>query len=390
VFESNFSVMDGQTNYTYQPDSDPNLPRIIDTVTTDVFNNSTREEHQPNSRHQFDNIFSFGKSGLGGEHLLKAGVQWGRLYYASDYSVRLDHWLVYNNNVPTAVRIYNSPAFSKNVATVTGFFIQDAWSMNRLTLNLGARYDKYVGTLPDQSSPGGTFAAGRTVAENEAINQSIAVWRLGASYDLTGSGRTAIKSSYSRYGLQVGIDRVTNVNPLTVGSADCPWTDPNANRKYDVGEINLATCPAFSGGTLTNYAPGVDWPHSDEVTAGVETQLRGQVRINDPHRNQQLQDLRNAYNAHLLQSAGTILNPEQRSRYQQLDLQHRGFDAFADAELRRRLNLTEAHLQRVQALSQQNNQSDLARGALSGVMGCSPDWVGVADQANGFEWRSID
>ncbi len=179
VFESNFSVMDGQTNYTYQPDSDPTLPRIIDTVTTEVFNNSTREEHQPNSRHQFDNIFSFGKSGLGGEHLFKAGVQWGRLYYASDYSVRLDHWLVYNNNVPTAVRIYNSPAFSKNVATVTGFFFQDAWSMNRLTLNLGARWDKYVGTLPDQSSPGGTFAAGRTVAENEAINQSIAVWRLG-------------------------------------------------------------------------------------------------------------------------------------------------------------------------------------------------------------------
>ena len=97
VYESNFSVMDGVTNYTYQPDSDPKLPRIIDTVTTDVFNNSTREEHQPNSRHQFDNIFTYGKSGLGGEHLFKAGMQWGRLYYASDYSVRLDHWLVYNN-----------------------------------------------------------------------------------------------------------------------------------------------------------------------------------------------------------------------------------------------------------------------------------------------------
>ena len=50
--------------------------------------------------------------------------------------------------MPASVRDYNSPAFSKNVATVTGFFVQDAWSMNRLTLNLGGRYDKYVGTLP--------------------------------------------------------------------------------------------------------------------------------------------------------------------------------------------------------------------------------------------------
>ncbi|HWI17138.1 MAG TPA: TonB-dependent receptor, partial [Vicinamibacterales bacterium] len=96
VFESNFSVMDGQTNYTYQPGTDLSLVRIIDTGTTEVFNASTREEHQPNSRHQFDNVVTFSKSGLGGEHLIKAGVQWGRLFYGSDYSVLNDHWLVYN------------------------------------------------------------------------------------------------------------------------------------------------------------------------------------------------------------------------------------------------------------------------------------------------------
>jgi hypothetical protein len=279
VYESNFSVMDGQTDYTYQPDADPALPRIIDTVTTEVFNNSTREEHQPNSRHQFDNVVSYSKSGWGGEHLLKGGVQWGRLYYASDYSVRLDHWLVYNDGVPNAVRIFNSPAYSKNRATVTGFFLQDSWSMNRLTLNIGGRWDKYVGTLPEQSAPGGTFSGPRSVAEQEVMNQSIAVGRLGASYDLSGSGRTAIKASYSRYGLQVGIDRVTNVNSLTVGNANCPWSDPNGNRSYDVGEVSFAQCPGFSGGLNTFNASGINWPYSDEVTAGIETQLPGQVRM---------------------------------------------------------------------------------------------------------------
>jgi hypothetical protein len=33
VFESNFSMMDGQTNYTYQPDTDPDAIRYVDTVT---------------------------------------------------------------------------------------------------------------------------------------------------------------------------------------------------------------------------------------------------------------------------------------------------------------------------------------------------------------------
>jgi hypothetical protein len=117
------------------------------------------------------------------------------------------------------------------------------------------------------------------VQEKTAIDHSRGVWRLGMTYDLTGSGRTAIKASASRYALQVGIDRVTNVNPLTVGSADCPWTDPNGNGKYDVGEINLGTCPAFSGGSFVDYAPGVKWPYSDEVTAGIETQLPGAVRL---------------------------------------------------------------------------------------------------------------
>lgn len=150
--------------------------------------------------------------------------------------------------------------------------------MNRLTLNIGGRYDKYVGTLPEQSAPGGRFSSARSVAESEAINQNIAVWRAGASYDLSGNGRTALKASYSRYGLQVGIDRVTNINPLTVGSRDCPWTDANNNRKFDTGEITGA-CPGFSGGTLTNYAAGVQWPYSDEATAGIETQLPGAVRV---------------------------------------------------------------------------------------------------------------
>jgi len=38
-------------------------------------------------------------------------------------------------------------------------------------------------------------------------------------------------------------------------------------------------------------------------------------------------------------------------------------------------------------LSQQNNTPDLARGALATAMNCSPDWVGLATQDDGFDWR---
>jgi len=40
-------------------------------------------------------------------------------------------------------------------------------------------------------------------------------------------------------------------------------------------------------------------------------------------------------------------------------------------------------------LSQQNNTEDLARSSLADVMGCAPDWIGVATQDEGFDWRDI-
>ena len=75
------------------------------------------------------------------------------------------------------------------------------------------------------------------VSEKTAIKQNIFVWRTGASYDPLADGRTAIKASYSRYGLQVGVDRVTNVNPFTNAFQTCPWTDPNNDGIAQTGEI---------------------------------------------------------------------------------------------------------------------------------------------------------
>ena len=40
-------------------------------------------------------------------------------------------------------------------------------------------------------------------------------------------------------------------------------------------------------------------------------------------------------------------------------------------------------------LSQTNNLPRLATAALSGALGCAPDEIAVADQANGFGWRSL-
>ena len=40
-------------------------------------------------------------------------------------------------------------------------------------------------------------------------------------------------------------------------------------------------------------------------------------------------------------------------------------------------------------LSQQNNTPEAARAALCAALACSPDWIGIADQAEGFGWREV-
>ncbi|MDB5804169.1 MAG: beta-lactamase protein [Betaproteobacteria bacterium] len=41
-------------------------------------------------------------------------------------------------------------------------------------------------------------------------------------------------------------------------------------------------------------------------------------------------------------------------------------------------------------LSQQNNTPDLARAALAEALNCAADWIGIAEQEAGFDWRSLD
>jgi phosphoribosyl 1,2-cyclic phosphodiesterase len=40
-------------------------------------------------------------------------------------------------------------------------------------------------------------------------------------------------------------------------------------------------------------------------------------------------------------------------------------------------------------LSEENNTPSLARDALAAVLCCQPDWIGVADQSAGLDWREI-
>jgi hypothetical protein len=56
---------------------------------------------------------------------------------------------------------------------------------------------------------------------------------------------------------------------------------------------------------------------------------------------------------------------------------------LAVLDLSRLRHLVAAHL------SDKNNTPDLAQAALAAAAGCEPDWIAVADQGEGLDWRVV-
>jgi outer membrane receptor protein involved in Fe transport len=280
VFESSFSIMDGLTKYLYQPDTPANAVRKEDATAGFADNAAQRHEENPNQRLQFDNTVSLAKTGLGGSHLFKGGVQYARMKFDDSYEYLGDMYLLYTAGRATQVREFNSPTNAQNRDKILGLFVQDNWQAgSRFTLNLGFRFDHNTGTLPAQSTTGGRFGIAKSIEETSPIKQNLAAWRTGLIYDPTGDGKTAVKTSYSRYALQVGIDRVLNVNPMQNDSQLCTWTDPNNDGVAQLTEIS--GCQGFTGITsrYADAANGPRWPYSDEVTAGIERQIARDMRL---------------------------------------------------------------------------------------------------------------
>lgn len=278
VFESGISYMWGTFPLRYQPDVKPGDIRIEDSVRSTATGAAQRNYENPNSRFQFDNSIALNRSMGGGVHALKFGVQYARQFFQEDNRVNGDMHILFSDGVPNAVRIYNTPTSAISRISQLGFFAQDGWTRGKLTVNLGGRFDIAKGYIPEQSVPAGTFIGARSLSRQDVFDQKLGVWRAGFVYDVSGNGKTAIKGNFSRYGNNVGINRVTLVHPFTLSSGTRSWTDRNNDRIPQPSELG-----AFSGfaGVANRYpdADGPRWPYSDEITLGIERQLLRDVRV---------------------------------------------------------------------------------------------------------------
>jgi hypothetical protein len=280
VIDARFGRMWGVFPTRYQNTVTENDIAIRDIVRFTQANAATEQSLNPNHRYQANATVSYFADALGaGTHDFKLGVQfsWEMMQYERIRNG--DLFLETNDGVGLRAQIANTPVNSDHRLETWAVFAQDRWSVGRLTVNYGVRLDGVQAYLPEQSSPAGTFVGARSFPRTDVFDFGLNVApRIGASYDLFGNGRTAVKAYYGRFYNQFGSEIAETVNPNARFNAIVPWNDANRNLRLDPGELNLGSFTGFSG-LFPRMDRDANRPYSDEFNAGVDHQLARHLAV---------------------------------------------------------------------------------------------------------------
>jgi Carboxypeptidase regulatory-like domain len=267
-----------------------------------------------NNNHQTHNVWRAAASYVTGAHSMKVGYQ--AAYEVTDiFGNYASHGLQYRFGssaagaglVPNLITQRITPWQQANRTRYDAFYVQDQWTVNRLTLQGALRYEHawsffpegMNGLLADSRFGGPAFTL--PYAKGVEGYNDIAP-RMGMAYDVFGDGRTAVKVNLSKYFQSAANDGVyigTNKASTFAQTATRSWTDngnfnPDCDLNSPLAQDNRATGGDFCGaadpltffqfaqthglGTATAVSPSVleGWgvrPYDWQFAASVQQQI---------------------------------------------------------------------------------------------------------------------
>jgi hypothetical protein len=225
---------------------------------------------------------------VSGSHTFKVGVQdgWGKNDQVS--SINGDLQANYSNGVPVSVTVYNTPIVSHvRVDADTALYAQDKWTIRRLAITAGIRWEYQKASIEPATMPAGRFAPARSVPYMDCNTvHGMGCWkswapRLGLAYDVFGNGKTAVRAGFGKFNFPVDTSYLNNFNPVALTSENRTWTDPNHTGIPMDNEIGAAQNPKF--GTLAapsrTLDPNYKREYSLQYSAGVQHAIRQGISV---------------------------------------------------------------------------------------------------------------
>jgi hypothetical protein len=224
-----------------------------------------------------------------GAHNLKVGYQGS--YQRSLIGREANDTLLrytFNGRQPTGFGFYIAPRWDVNDRTATqSLYVQDQWTISRLTLQGALRYDRAWSWSPAEGN--GTTMISRFNPTPKTFPRTVSVAgynditpRIGAAWDVFGTGRTALKVNVGKYLQTATNDENYSINNPAGAArfvtyiANRGWNDGNGNRVVDCDILNFARqnnlatggddCAAVTGNNLNFGNPN---PNANTVNPAI-------------------------------------------------------------------------------------------------------------------------
>ncbi|HUR34822.1 MAG TPA: TonB-dependent receptor [Vicinamibacterales bacterium] len=229
----------------YQPGvkKEPFTPEwYTNAARVDINRSTTTTASTPQTgTYNFRYMFIASAAYVTGSHAVKTGVQWhiGQTWNTADANADLIQR--YRDGVPDSVIVYNTPTRTYNLMGADfGVYLQDSWTLKRLTLNPGLRFEHFNSSVQPMTVEPGRFVPLRTFGEipNVPSWNDIAP-RFSAVYNVTGDAKTALKFGVNKYNRNYTTDFANRYSPTVLQSDTRNWSDCDFVR-------GTSTCSALS------------------------------------------------------------------------------------------------------------------------------------------------
>lgn len=227
-----------------------------------------------------------------GKHDMKAGYEFvhaariSRVWSTSGLKAN------FANGVPTSVNTYlvqvtqsdttygaDINELYRNVVNEHALYLQDRWTpVRQLVINMGLRFETTDSYQPASCRPDTQWFPGACFDKITAPGFRGVSPRFNLVYDLTGSGRTALKFAANRYHQSINISIINRLNPVSTVNDQRTWTDSNNDKIPQLNEIGPAPGYVFPG-VNSRYADDLKRPVSNEYTFEVQHQLPQNVVV---------------------------------------------------------------------------------------------------------------